>query len=251
MRGLAAFCEHFARWQDRYVLIGGVATDVLLEDAGLMARATKDLDVVLLVESLDAEFGRAFWDFILAGEYECRHRSTGKRRFYRFDKPSSRSFPAQIELFSRQPDVLVLPKDAELTPLPLAEELSSLSAILLDDTYYAFVRQGVLHFDGLSVLGPEHLIPMKARAWLDLTDRRASGATVDSHDINKHRTDVVRLSQLVAPTTRVELSASIADDMADSLARAFDDGLELRQLGIRATTAEVVTALRAVYAVGT
>lgn len=38
-----------------------------------------------------------------------------------------------IELFSRKPDVLDLPNDAVLTPLPLDEELSSLSAILLDE----------------------------------------------------------------------------------------------------------------------
>jgi hypothetical protein len=43
-----------------------------------------------------------------------------------------------IELFTKRPDVIVLPEDAMLTPLPFDEEISSLSAILLNDDYYDF-----------------------------------------------------------------------------------------------------------------
>lgn len=37
-----------------------------------------------------------------------------------------------IELFARKPDVIALPNDAVLSPFPLEEDISSLSAILLD-----------------------------------------------------------------------------------------------------------------------
>jgi hypothetical protein len=40
--------------------------------AGLAFRATKDLDIVLYVEALDAEFVRAFWDFVRGGGYEVQ-----------------------------------------------------------------------------------------------------------------------------------------------------------------------------------
>ena len=60
---------------------------------------------------------------------------------------------------------------------------------------------------------PECLIPLKARAWLDLTDRRASGDTVDQNTIKKHKNDVFRLFQLLAPKTRVDLPDSIKNDM--------------------------------------
>jgi len=43
------------------VLIGGVATVIALEEAGLQARATKDLDLVLCLETLDQRFTVAFW----------------------------------------------------------------------------------------------------------------------------------------------------------------------------------------------
>lgn len=43
-------------------------------------------------------------------------------------------------------------------------ELSSLSAILLDDEYYEFVQEGTRVVDGLSVLAPEYVVPL-ASAW--------------------------------------------------------------------------------------
>jgi len=52
--GLDVWQAHFKDFPDRYVLVGGVACDLLMVDAGLPFRATKDLDVVLLVEVLDA-----------------------------------------------------------------------------------------------------------------------------------------------------------------------------------------------------
>jgi hypothetical protein len=38
-----------------------------------------------------------------------------------------------LELFSRQPDVLQVADGSHLTPLPVEEDASSLSAILLDN----------------------------------------------------------------------------------------------------------------------
>ena len=56
VRGLNVFRERFAGFQDRYVLIGGAAVEVAMDAAALQFRVTKDLDIVLHVESLDAEF---------------------------------------------------------------------------------------------------------------------------------------------------------------------------------------------------
>lgn len=58
VRGLDTFAAFFAGDEERYALIGGVATQLVLEEAGLPARATKDLDIVLCVEVLNAAFGR-------------------------------------------------------------------------------------------------------------------------------------------------------------------------------------------------
>ena len=59
-------------------------------------------------------------------------------QFYRFSHPMSNRYPAMIELFTRKLDAIQLPDDAVLTPLPMDEDISSLSAILLDDDYYEF-----------------------------------------------------------------------------------------------------------------
>ncbi|MDO8986948.1 MAG: hypothetical protein Q7V14_01845 [Coriobacteriia bacterium] len=60
VRGLHIFRDHFSAFQEHYVLFGGAVVDVLLSEAGLPARATKDLDVVLLVEAVDGGFGEVF-----------------------------------------------------------------------------------------------------------------------------------------------------------------------------------------------
>jgi hypothetical protein len=61
VKGLDVFQKHFARYTDQYVLIGGTAATLAMEEAGLEFRATKDLDIVLHIEVLNAEFATAFW----------------------------------------------------------------------------------------------------------------------------------------------------------------------------------------------
>jgi hypothetical protein len=53
-----------------------------MEDAGLAFRATKDLDIVLHIDALNAAFGEVFWKFVEEGGYEIRQASaTGKPVF--------------------------------------------------------------------------------------------------------------------------------------------------------------------------
>ncbi len=64
IKGLNKFREHFADFSDHYVLIGGAASVLVMDEAGVDFRATKDLDIVLCVEALDASFAEAFWSFV-------------------------------------------------------------------------------------------------------------------------------------------------------------------------------------------
>ena len=68
IRGLDLFREHFAGHKNAFVLIGGVACHEWLAAQGLAFRATKDMDMVLIVEALDAAFVKRFWEFIEAGK---------------------------------------------------------------------------------------------------------------------------------------------------------------------------------------
>ena len=126
--GIDKFREHFAEHQDQYAIIGGAACDLLFGSAGLDFRATRDIDVVLCVDVFDVAFARAFEAFLDAGGYQARERSGGTKEFYRFHRPTDPSFPYMIELFSRRPGTLELPEDAVLTPIPVEDDVISLSA---------------------------------------------------------------------------------------------------------------------------
>lgn len=156
VRGLDIFQERFAAYVEQYVLIGGTAATLTMEEAGLEFRATKDLDIVLHVEALTPAFGEAFWKFVEDGGYEIRQASdTGKPIFYRFQKPADARYPAMVELFARAPDGLQPAEGSQLTPIPLDEAVSSLSAILLDEIYYAFIMAGRREVDGLPWVGED------------------------------------------------------------------------------------------------
>ena len=248
VRGLDKFKDYFRGYENNYVLIGGAASTLAMEEAGLQFRATVDLDIVLCVEALDADFVRRFWEFVREGNYQNRQKSTGERQFYRFYKPEDQSFPEMLELFARLPDALTFEGEGHLTPIPMDEEVSSLSAILLDDSYYAFLHAGKRDLDGLSVLNPEYIIPLKARAWLDLTARRAEGEQIDSRHIKKHKLDVFRLYQVIPADTRVELSGAVGTDMTTFLTEMESETVDLRQLGYRrGTLPEVLEGLRNIY----
>ena len=184
VRGLDVFREHFAGHADQFVLIGGTAATLAMEEAGLEFRATKDLDIVLHIEALSPSFGEVFWRFVEAGGYEIRQASdTGKPVFYRFQKPADDRFPAMLELFCRAPVGIRLAEGSHLTPIPIDEAVASLSAILLDDAYCDFILAGRREVDGLPWVGEDRLIPLKASAWLDLGERQAKGEPIDTRNI--------------------------------------------------------------------
>jgi hypothetical protein len=234
VKGLDIFREWFADYGDQYILIGGTAASLAMEEAGLDFRATKDLDIVLHVEALTPAFGETFWKFIQAGGYEIRQASDKQKpAFYRFQKPADPKFPAMVELFSRAPDSLRPIGDGNLTPIPFDETVSSLSAILLNDAYYAFIMAGRRDLDGLPWVGEDRLIPLKAIAWLELSERKEQGEQVDARNVRKHVNDVLRLSQLLAATTRIPLEAKIADDMRRFVdVASADTTLDPKALGL-------------------
>lgn len=183
--GFTKFKDWFKEFSEQYVVIGGTACDLLMEQEDLEFRATKDLDIVLIVESMTSAFGKRFWDFIKEAEYEHKNKSTGNAQFYRFTSPKSKEYPYMIEIFSKNPEFITLDKSAVLTPLPIDDEISSLSAILLNESYYKLLRSGQVIVDDIPVLSVTCLIPFKAKAWLDLRERKSNGEAVDSKNIKK------------------------------------------------------------------
>jgi len=232
VNGLDQFQAHFAGYADRYVLIGGTASSLAMEELGGNFRVTKDLDIVLCVEALDRAFAEAFWAFIKAGGYENRQKSTGKRLFYRFYAPQQPGYPEMLELFSRLPDALDHAEGSELTPVPVDDEVSSLSAILMDDDYYRFVMERRVLIHGLAMIKADALIPLKARAFVDLSERKARGETVDSKNIKKHRNDIFRLFTVLERDGTVPLAEALRRDLAEAIRRISLEPVDLAAFGI-------------------
>jgi hypothetical protein len=68
----------FRSHADKYVLIGGTECALLIEEAGLAFRATKDMDIVLSMEALDVSFMRDFWEFVRSGRYQTQQSAEGE-----------------------------------------------------------------------------------------------------------------------------------------------------------------------------
>lgn len=221
VKGLAIFQEWFKGFEDQYVLIGGTAATLTMAEAGLPFRGTKDLDIVLHVEALTPEFGQRFWAFVVAGGYQQKEGDPTQRPcLYRFQKPQDGDFPHMLELFSRVPDGLHFVPPGHLTPIPMDEQTSSLSAILLDEDYYQFVLNGRKSRYGMpSWVGEDRLIPLKAVAWLELTERVRQGEAIDSRRINKHLMDIVKLSALLQPGQAIEVPERIRVDLQEFVLR--------------------------------
>lgn len=235
VKGIQRFREYFRNFTDQYVLIGGAACDISFRNYNADFRATRDLDVVLIVEALTREFGERFWEFIRDGGYQNRAKSTGTPQFYRFDKPTQDGFPLMIELFARTESILA--SQAVLTPIHIDDSVSSLSAILLNDAHYRLLLEGRNVIDGFSVLRHSWLIPFKAKAWLDLHEKSQRGENVDSRDLKKHRNDIIRIAaELVLE--RCELPEEVRNDM-DTFIQAMNlTDQELKNLGLRRIRAE-------------
>lgn len=233
--GLDKFKEYFGNHLNQYVLIGGTACDLLMSELGTSFRATKDLDIVLIVEAIDAAFGETFWQFIEDGGYEHRGKSTDKNQFYRFTTPSKSGFPKMIELFSRKLGNIDLKFDTGCTPIHIDDSIISLSAILLNDAYYASLQRGKRAIDGFSVIDIETVILLKIKAWLDLKKRKENGESVDSKNIKKHKNDIFRLLSNITSSTREEIDEEIKCDVRQFVELIKKDRPDLLNLGIRNT----------------
>lgn len=248
VHGIEKFKEYFSDYTGQYVFIGGTACSILLEEIGVTFRATKDLDMVLIIESLDEPFGIKFWEFIQAGGYEYRQKGTGKDHFYRFSKPINPGFPFMIELFSRKPENMQLHFDSLVTPIHIGDDVVSLSAILLNDAYYNLLSEGKIVVDGYSVLEMEYIILFKIRAWLDLTIRLEAGEQIDSKNAKKHKNDIFRLLVNLTPSNKIAVEDEIYEDINQFLKKITDDQPDLKNLGIKKVTfEELLNRLKDLY----
>lgn len=220
VRGIDKFREFFEGFEDNYVIIGGTACDIHEEANALPPRATKDIDMILVVEALSSDFVAKFWEFVRHADYDNRNRGVNEKdghehEYYRFMKPQDLSFPYQVELFSRNLGLMNFPEDMHITPVPVPDDLSSLSAILMDDDYYNFTITHSLLLEGVHIANIESLICLKCKAYLEMVGRKENGEHEDSRDIAKHKKDVFRLIAMLAPSDRFVLPMRMEYDVRE------------------------------------
>ena len=101
---------------------------------------------------------------------------------------------------------------------------------------------------GVTVLDAAYLIPFKAKAWMDLTDRKAAGEHVDSKNIKKHKNDVFRLTELIDSTAKVVAPQGVYADIQEFVQRMKNESVDIKQLGVVGrTTEKILEELKAMY----
>lgn len=215
VRGIDKFKEKFAQYADNYVIIGGTACEIHEEMNIQVPRATKDIDIILIVEALSSEFVEKFWEFIKEGRYSNNQtgetKGLSKHQYYRFKNPEYKEYPMQLELFSRNIGIIKSPEDIHLTPIPINEDLSSLSAILMDDAYYNYTIEHSQIQDHVHIANIESLICLKCKAYLEMVGNKVNA---DSRHIKKHRNDIFRLGAMLVPEIKYVLPKKIEKDIS-------------------------------------
>ncbi len=232
MEGLEKFRDAFADFSDNYVIIGGTACSIAMRETVVRARATHDIDMIVIVENITDAFANRFWQFVREAGYrpEKRRQEAGepvKYELYRF-VDGHVGYPEMIELLSRHPDVLGEPKGLIVEPLPTDEDVSSLSAIIMDDEFYNFTIEHSRLTDGIRHADPVALIVLKAKAYLNLMADKLAGKHVNTKDIKKHRSDVLK-NVVIMEDSQIEVPSSIAVCINDFVASIRKDWDELAE----------------------
>ncbi len=207
IRGLDHFKEYFKDHIENFILVGGCASYLLLDEAGApRLRPTKDLDIVLIMRPSD-NFLNAMKDYVRDGGYEIQKGDQEEATFYRFQKPSNTNFPIMIELFATVESEFELFDGQHIIPIRTPEGIESLSAILLDDEYYSLIKKNAVEKDGINLLSPFALIPFKAKAYLEIKERKE-----DSKNWKKHRGDIINLAvAFLNEETKEKLTGKVRD----------------------------------------
>jgi len=212
IRGLKNFQEFFSAFDEQYVIIGGTAASILMEDSELVFRLTKDIDLVILSHPSKAIANRIA-EYVKHAEYEIRSSAEGKPNYYRFSTPKSEEFPHTLEIFAKNAEGLELEGIQHIIPIP-ADEGNRLSAILLDEEYFSIIKKNsIKSAEGYRIINTIANICMKAKAFKELTERKAKGEKADSKDIEKHRNDILKLALTLSGNDRMVLEGPPAEDM--------------------------------------
>jgi len=214
--GFDHFCNYLIGFEEHYVIIGGGAASILMDDEGLEFRATKDVDLVVIARSQDLNF--RLLAYIKEGGYKLKEATDKVPRYYRFKNPTQNEYPKMIEIFARNELGLELEEGQYIIPIT-DSAAEKLSAILLDDEYFDLIRKNLTTSkSGIPLINVLGNICLKARAHRELYERKQGGdQTVDEKDVQKHLKDIWRLAVMLTGEEIITLSGLPAKDIGDAI----------------------------------
>ncbi|MBI2519771.1 MAG: hypothetical protein HYV97_05120 [Bdellovibrio sp.] len=243
-RGIKHFTDFFKNHENDYVIIGGGAASVTLEDEDLEFRVTKDIDMVLFTNN-STELNKKISEYIFLGKYEVNEKTQSTPQYYRFSEPQNTEFPEIVEIFAKADSEIELKQGQYIIPIQ-NDSVAQLSAILLDDEYFNLIKANAVKSNaGYSIINSYANICLKARAFRELTDRKE-----EKKKINKHRNDVVRLAQTLT-AQQVTLSGQPNKDFLQICAAIeIMEDLTIKQLiGTALNKSEILDILKKAFPV--
>ncbi len=202
IQGIQKFKDYFEDESKNYVIIGGLATALIAEDLGFIARATKDIDLVVISKN-NENFIKKLLSFVKEAQYKTKQKTTddSQRNLFRFFDSEDKIYPEQLELFAIHDKDSDIVRDGHIIPIETPEFYDYLSAILLDTDYFNLLIQYTTDMEGLHIATPEVLIPLKLHAHLNLIEGTSN------YD-GKHLKDVIRLTSFLDGEEKVELKGN-------------------------------------------
>jgi hypothetical protein len=216
--GFDHFCGYLSGLEDQYVLIGGGAAAILMDEGGLDFRATKDVDLVVLTRS--DSLSQRLLAYVNEGGYKSIEATEKQPRYYRFQKPENKNCPSIIEIFARNELGLELKQDQYIIPIREAAA-EKLSAILLDDEYFDLIQNNVMRTESnIPVINVVANICLKARAYRELAERRDAGdRSAEDKAIQKHLKDIWRLAVNLTGEETISLSVTPLKDLTMAIGK--------------------------------
>jgi hypothetical protein len=216
--GFDHFCSYLTGLENLYVIIGGGAASILMEDGGLEFRATKDVDLVVLSRSED--LNARILSYIKDGGYKTKEATEGSPRYYRFREPTKKECPVLVEVFARNELNLELQDGQYIIPIH-DDAVERLSAILLDDEYFEIIQRNLMTSQsGIPLINALANICLKARAHRELFDRKTAGdKTVDEKVVQKHLKDIWRIAAVLTGDENITLKGQPLKDITAAIGK--------------------------------
>ncbi len=244
--GLSHFRDYCKDFDKDYVVVGGFAT-VMLLDEGLgkeHGKATHDIDLVLLTNN-SPKLSQKIKEYISEGQYTIQIGEKNQYKYYRFTKPKIENFAKEIELFASNENNLELEDNQRIIPIDAEDGLYSLSAIMLDNEYFEMIKNNIDKIQDVPITNTQATIMLKMSAFYDLKQR-------NDKKWKKHRRDIVKLTLLLDGSEKIYLKGRMINDFnsfiehlekqLDSKAlKSFADGLPLNKGDILEMLRQVFT----------